>query len=142
MSEAKRGPLINYNTRLSFIREDKVELPVLADNGFGDNWSLAAAFLTEFAENQINSYPHYDSGQAEWTKTRILEELRESHPVDSVPYLIAMEPIALLTNLDDNQLLLVLQGVQHLGIAMDCRDKTIRAESVIQGILLGRLTAK
>ena len=139
MPEVKRRFVVNVNTVLPFVREDRINLPQLTDVGFGDDWSLAAGFLRMLAINQINSYPHYDSLiNPDNIKARLLRELNEFHPIDSIAYLFCREPMALLGNLEDGQLNVVLQAFRHI----DDHQRTAMPKLLIQGMLLGRQTAK
>ena len=139
MSELKRGPIINVRTLLPFIRTDRIDLPKIAGDGFGDDWRSAAYFLAELAKNQINSYPHYSQlTNPERIKVRLLEELGEFYLTDSLSHLFCREPMGLLSNLEVGQLNVILQAFRQI----DDHQRTVMPKLLIQGILLGRQTAK
>jgi hypothetical protein len=97
--------------------------------------------LYTFARIQVETCPDLEVDR----KRRLLHDIGDRHPVDSIPYLIANEPTLFLSNLDfgnATKLLGLMEDIKDIGITAVNVPKVARAIYTIQGYLVGLASAK
>ena len=131
-------PVMSPNTAVNLLRTDVDKDFLIAQ--IRDDGVFRGGRLRAFAEKQIKTCPGKVIGTKE-RRERYLEEVRSSHPFDSVPYLIAREPCLMLSNLTAEQLKDLAQDLRRATTDAN-RTDVASAISTIQGIFIGRASSR
>jgi len=122
------------NTNTLYLREDSLPENIdLSSVPEGRIPSLKA--LKEFAESQIETYPHHEKPHS---REDFLDYLRDGHPINTVPSLISLEPVMMLSNLSLSE----LRSLQRILHNTEEGEKTWRAQYMVQGVIIGMTAQK